>query len=192
MCKHRNGKTDIFPTYYSSTCGGHTESSYNVFGDYFGPLNGVKCEHCQKTAKKDFLNWPAVEYQQSDVTKKLLESYSSMASLGKIESIDEAKITSYGVPGRFTSVKITGSNGKTSYLGGEDLRLCIDPSGTKIRSTYCRIKKSGNKYLFYGGKGFGHGVGLCQYGAQTLARNGKGYKEILSFYYPGSQMKRLY
>ena len=42
------------------------------------------------------------------------------------------------------------------------------------------------------GRGFGHGVGLCQYGAETLARSGKAHQSIIEWYYPGVELVRVY
>jgi len=42
------------------------------------------------------------------------------------------------------------------------------------------------------GRGFGHGVGMCQYGAEYLAEHGKTAEEILRYYYPGVQLVRAY
>lgn len=183
-CKHRDSSTGVFPTYYSSTCGGHTESSYNTFGEYFSPLNGSKCDHCKKTAPSNYMAWGPVTFSESEITAKVFAHYPSIANLEEIESIQMVKTSDYGQEkGRIISFKLIGKNGKDAYLKGEDLRLTIDPSGMKIKSTYCTIKKNGNKYSFTG-KGFGHGVGMCQYGAQAMARDGKDYRQILRFYYP--------
>jgi len=81
---------------------------------------------------------------------------------------------------------------KTAILRAEDMRLAIDPTGTKIQSTSCMILTTGNEFMFVSGKGFGHGVGLCQYGARQMARDGKTAQEILNFYYPNSRIKILY
>ncbi|MGB8227456.1 MAG: SpoIID/LytB domain-containing protein [Sedimentisphaerales bacterium] len=81
---------------------------------------------------------------------------------------------------------------KTAYLRAEDMRLAIDPTGTKIQSTSCTILNTQNEIMFVTGKGFGHGVGLCQYGARQMARDGKTAEQILNFYYPGSRIKILY
>jgi stage II sporulation protein D len=66
-CDLRNSTTGIFPTYYSSTCGGHTESSYNTFGEYFPPLNGTRCEYCAKTALPNYMAWGPVVFSESDI-----------------------------------------------------------------------------------------------------------------------------
>jgi stage II sporulation protein D len=81
---------------------------------------------------------------------------------------------------------------KTAYLRAEDFRLAIDPTGSKIQSTSCIILSLEKEFIFLDGRGFGHGVGLCQYGARQMAREGKTAQQILDFYYPGSRIKILY
>jgi len=58
---------------------------------------------------------------------------------------------------------------------------------TRIKSTWFRIRKSG-RTLTFNGKGYGHGVGLCQWGAKEMAENNFDYSEILSHYYPGTEI----
>ena len=60
VCKHPDGNEDIFPAYYSSTCGGHTENSEHVFGDSFEPLVGVACPYCKDEPRDTFRGrqWP--------------------------------------------------------------------------------------------------------------------------------------
>ncbi|MGA2915114.1 MAG: SpoIID/LytB domain-containing protein [Sedimentisphaerales bacterium] len=82
--------------------------------------------------------------------------------------------------------------GKTMLLRAEDMRLAIDPTGTKIQSMCCTILNTQNEIIFVNGIGFGHGVGLCQYGARQMARDGKTAEQILGYYYPNSRIKILY
>lgn len=190
VCKHPDGKTDIFPTYYSSTCGGHTENSKKVYGgEDFEPLGGVTCPYCRKVAKMSFYYWKAVEFPVDVVSSKLIKKYPKLKKLGKIKNIEPSKVNSFG---RFTSVKLIGENGKNGFLRGEDLRLTIDPTGKKIKSTLCQIVKIDGKFRFYSGRGYGHGVGMCQYGVQGMAREGKKAERILDYYYPGSKLRKIY
>jgi stage II sporulation protein D len=69
--------------------------------------------------------------------------------------------------------------------------LAIDPTGRKLKSTICKIEKLGDKWAFLSGRGWGHGVGMCQYGAEGMARGGKNAKQILWHYYPGSKISTL-
>ncbi len=189
-CKGADGQEGIFPTYFSSTCGGHTQNSKDVFGDSYEALGGVSCTYCRDVAKMSFYFWPIAEYEAGQVSDRLIKRYPKLAELKAIEAIEPVKVSEYGRFGRITSVKLTGKDGKSGYLRGEDLRLTVDPGGTKIRSTVCRIMKMGDKFRFYAGRGYGHGVGMCQCGAQGMARRGKRADQILSYYYPGSKIMR--
>ncbi len=189
-----NEFTEPFPAYYSSACGGHTEDSQNVFGDSFESLKGVDCQFCRTTTRPSLFYWPDVKFDKETVNKNIFEKYPTIQqdldSIKKIEAVKESKYDNNFA--RITSVKLTGSNGKTAFLRAEDLRLAIDSTGSKIQSASCTIISLDNEFIFTAGKGFGHGVGLCQYGAREMARQGKTAEEILSFYYPGCRFKSMY
>ncbi len=192
VCKHSDGTEGIFPTYYSSICGGHTENSRHVFGDSFEPLVGVPCPYCKDVAKLSFFFWPMVQFDKTNVTTRLLQRYPKLKQLGEITNVTASKQSNYGKFSRLTLVKLLGSTGKSDSLRAEDFRLSIDPTGNKLKSTICKIIKWGDKWLFLSGRGWGHGVGMCQYGAEAMAREGKTAKQILSYYYPGSEIVRVY
>jgi stage II sporulation protein D len=192
FCKQANGTELLFPAYYSSTCGGHTENSKHVFGDSFEPLRGVLCSYCKDVAKPSFFFWPMAQFDKSSVTTRLLKKYSKLKQLGEITNISPGKKSNYGKFSRLTLVKLLGSTGKSDFLRAEDLRLTIDPTGRKLRSTICKIIDMGDKWAFLSGRGYGHGVGMCQCGAQAMARQGKTAEQILSYYYPGSKIVRVY
>jgi stage II sporulation protein D len=54
-----------------------------------------------------------------------------------------------------------------------------------------KIEVKDNKIYFYG-KGWGHGVGLCQWGANELTKQGKSFREVIEYYYPKAKIKKLY
>jgi stage II sporulation protein D len=191
-CKQSDGPVDIFPSYYSSACGGHTENSKNVFGDSYETLVGVPCPYCQDVAKPKFFFWPTVQFDKAYVTERLLQRYPQLERLGEIKYITAVSKTDYGEFTRLTKIKLTGSTGKSDYLRAEDFRLAIDPTGRKLRSTICKIVELSNKWAFLSGRGWGHGVGMCQCGAQGMAREGKNTQQILSYYYPGSLIISIY
>lgn len=183
---------DIFPAYYSSTCAGHTENSKNVFGDEHKPLVGVKCEYCLGVSKKEYINWSTVYMTKAQVNEKLIGRYPQLSKLGSIEKISILTKSEYGNLTRLTRIKLEGKDGVSDTLRAEDFRLALDPSGSKIKSAAFRIHTTGNGWAFADGKGFGHGVGMCQSGAQGLARKGQSAWQILGYYYPDSQIKKLY
>jgi stage II sporulation protein D len=188
ICGQSDGTEDIFPAYYSSTCGGHTENSQNVFGDSFEPLSGVPCPYCRDVAKPTLFFWPMQKFDKTYVSKALLRRYPKLKRLREIKNITAARQTDYGSFSRLTMVKLTGSNGKSNLLRAEDFRLAIDPTGRKFKSTICQIANLGGKWAFLSGRGWGHGVGMCQCGAQAMARRGRTASQILSHYYPGSRI----
>lgn len=196
ICKGASGTEDIFPTYYSSICGGYTENSQNVFGDSFEALTSVACSYCKDVAKPHFFFWPMAQFDKTNVSDRLLQRYPKLKQLGKITNIRAARQSNYQGDyekySRLTMVELFGSNGKSDFLRAEDFRLSVDPTGRKIKSAICQIADWGDKWAFLSGRGFGHGVGMCQTGAQGMARQGITANEILEFYYRGSRIIRIY
>ncbi len=192
-CRHEDGRYDIFPAYYSSACGGHTANSTSVFGGKsLEPLKGVPCPWCKEIAKPKFFFWPMITFDAQSITESIISRYPSLGKLGKIRKIEPNRKSNYGSFARITSVRLAGSTGKKGFLRAEDLRLTIDPTGTKIKSTICRILNHAGKITFSAGRGYGHGVGLCQCGAQALARKGKTERQILAHYFPASRIENVY
>ena len=192
LCNHLDGTEQVFPTYYSSSCGGHTENSKYVFGGSFEPLAGVPCPYCKDTAKPSFFFWPMVQFDKANVTAKLFQRYPKLKQLGEIKDIMAVRQSNYEKFSRLTLVKLLGSTGKSDFLRAEDFRLTVDPTGRKVRSTICRITDMGDKWAFLSGRGYGHGVGMCQCGAQAMARSGKTARQILLYYYPRSKIVSVY
>lgn len=192
ICRQPAGTEDILPAYYSSICGGHTENSQHVFGDSFESLRGVDCPYCKEVAKLDLFFWPMAQFDQSDVTARLMQRFAELKPLGEIVGIKPAEQSDYGTFARLTSVQLIGSTGKSHFLRAENLRLTIDPGGQELKSTICLIVKWDGKWAFLAGRGWGHGVGMCQHGAEGMARQGKNAGAILQHYYPGSKISRAY
>ncbi len=192
VCRQSDGSSDLFPAYYSSACGGHTENSKYVFGDSFRPLAGVACPYCRDVTKPSFFFWPMVAFDKDAVTKTILQRYPKLKHLGRITNITAVRQSSYEDFSRLLLVKLVGSTGKSGFLRAEDLRLSIDPTGNKLRSTICQIVNMQGKWAFLSGRGYGHGVGMCQCGAQGMARKAKSTTQILLHYYPDSEIVRLY
>ena len=181
-----DGRELIIPAYYSSSCGGHTEVAENVFGgEQIAPLCGVQCKYCAGVARRSNYYWKPVTMTMRQISEKLIKRY---PTLKKLRRISDFKVSKLGYKGRAVRVRLIGKNGKTDTVRGEDFRLTLDPTGRKIKSAVFTVEKKGNRVTFQNGMGFGHGVGLCQCGAQGMARKGKTYKDILSYYFPESKL----
>ena len=181
-----DGQELIIPAYYSSSCGGHTEAAQNVFGGKpVASLRGVRCRYCAGVARRSNFYWKPITMTMGQISEKLMRRY---PTLEKLEAISDFKVSKLGYKGRAVRVRLIGKNGETDTVRGEDFRLTLDPTGRKIKSAIFTVEKKGNLVTFQNGLGFGHGVGLCQCGTQGMARKGKTYKDILSFYYPKSKL----
>ena len=98
-----------------------------------------------------------------------------------------------GKSGRIWKLKIVGT--KKTFTIGKELEIRRTLSDTHLLSSAFEVEKiatsEGNKFILHG-KGWGHGVGLCQIGAAVMGEQGKTYDEILLFYYRGAQIQKIY
>jgi stage II sporulation protein D len=182
----------LFPAYYSSVCGGHTANSEDIFGESYAALKGVACPYCKDVAKLGMFYWPTAQFDRATVTRQLAQRYPKLEALGQIKDITVLAQQDYGEFSRLTRIRLTGETGKTDTLRGEDLRLAIDPSGRKIKSMICHVVPWGDGWAFLSGRGWGHGAGMCQCGAEGLARSGSKVDQILQYYYPGCEVVSVY
>ncbi len=190
VCRQGDGEK-IFPTYYSSTCGGHTEDSSHVFGDSYETLRGVPCPYCEDVTRRSFFQWPTVSFASAEASRRIIQRYPRFKSLERIVAIEPHEVSEYEGFKRNCSLLLVGVNGRSKTLRAEDMRLTVDRTGRKIKSNSYEITFRGNRFVFSGGRGFGHAVGMCQYGAEGMARKGKDFKTILSHYFPGSSIRRI-
>ena len=91
----------------------------------------------------------------------------------------------YGVSGRIVMMQITGTDG--SLILGKELMIRRLLSDTHLKSSAIEITDRGD-YFEINGRGWGHGVGLCQIGAARMALEGATAEEILKYYYPGCKI----
>jgi stage II sporulation protein D len=91
--------------------------------------------------------------------------------------------------GRVTSFVLKTDKGDITVKANA-LRNWINP--TRIKSLLCRVRRKGNNDFVFYGRGWGHGVGLSQYGASRLAKTGRKHQQILAAYYPGTKVGKMY
>jgi len=188
----------VFPAYFCSTCGGHTEPAANVFTangtalEQVSALRGATCPWCRRTSRPEWFAWPPVRIEIDDAYKRLLERYPRLERLQGLATIEATQVSRYDDFSRVIRVDLVGTNGRRQWLEAENLRLALDPTGRRLRSCAFTIRQDGSTLVFENGRGFGHGVGLCQYGALGMARAGKTAADILAWYYPGARQRRVY
>jgi stage II sporulation protein D len=97
-------------------------------------------------------------------------------------------VSARSASGRAERVEVE-AGGRTASVSAVDLRRKL--GWARLPSLAFDVRPAGGAFAFEG-RGRGHGAGLCQWGAAGLAREGKGYREILAHYYPGAEVVRMY
>ncbi len=162
---------------YHSTCGGRTEDAYDVWGRKYPYLVSIKCRYC---ADSPYRRWKK--------QIKISVLYSSLRRAGyMIDGLKAIQVLERSRSKRIKTLRIIGDSGSVA-MKGTDFRKAVGYS--EIPSTAFEAHKDGDSFVFIG-KGSGHGVGLCQYGARGMALAGKNYREILRYYYPGTTLTKL-
>jgi stage II sporulation protein D len=166
----------IFAAYHS-TAAGPTEDAAYVWSMDLPYLKGVECPFDMESPR---YQW------RTDVSLPLLEQRLREEDypVGIIASIDPV---SYSPSGRVAQIRILHSGGEL-FLRGEDLRRVV--GYTMLASTMFDLELTGLRIQFTG-RGAGHGVGLCQWGAKVLAERGYNAGTILRYYYPGTEIRAL-
>lgn len=164
----------VFPAYFSATCAGHTEASSALWKIDILPLKGVVCGFCKDSPH---FNWHYV---------LTLDEIQERLAQGGIETgrIKDLAISGRNDSGRVKDLKIITAD-KEMTVAVKDFRNIIGVN--IIRSTRFTVSVIGQDAVFEGA-GWGHGVGLCQWGAYFMAKQGRTHDEILTYYYPGSQI----
>jgi stage II sporulation protein D len=146
----------------------------------------VSCDHC-RIAPEPTYQWGPVNLPLEEIRRKLALSRQALKAWNRLTDIRITERTEHGRPLEITLVS---NSGKKSEWLAERFRLALAP--TRIRSTAFDLKIVDDMAVFENGKGFGHGVGLCQWGLEGQARKGVPAGTILRNYYPGSQLTRVY
>lgn len=156
----------VIEAFYHSTSGGMTEDPEEVFGKSYPYLTPVKgsCE------TSPYWMWER-RIPVEELDKAL-----------NVSGITNLKISSLTSTGRVKTVEVT-HNGGPMTVKATDLRKLL--GWNRLPSTKFTLTREGGAYVF-DGQGYGHGVGLCQWSALEMARNGMNYRDILGYFYPGT------
>ena len=98
-------------------------------------------------------------------------------------------VNPYGRPVRFL---VTDVKGNRYALSGEEFRWSVNAGGVVLNSSFVKPVNEGDSVQFVEGHGWGHGVGMCQWCAQTYAEHGVAHEDIVLKSFPGAELKRAY
>jgi len=190
---------------FSKCCGGTTELFSTCWQDvdpeYLASFHDPYCGRASKEVLSTVLNsydLTTVGYYRWEVTYTAAELADIVRErtgedFGNILAIEPLR---RGPSGRIFKLRITGS--KLTRVIGKELEIRRTLSHTHLYSSAFEVESSGfagpegPATWTFRGRGWGHGVGLCQIGAAVMASEGHTYQEILSFYFPGSRLVTLY
>jgi stage II sporulation protein D len=162
----------IFAAYHSDS-GGYTESSGLVWGGTYPYLKGVSDPYSSGAPNHEWV----VRLDLAAFANRLRRSGHLVTNVTEIE------VTEATASGRAALVRVAGAHG-VLLLKGAELRSIL---GAELRSTLFTVRLISNDppQVEFLGRGYGHGVGLSQWGARGMAEAGRRYREILSYYYSG-------
>ncbi len=169
---------ELINAHYHACCGGYTASSAAVWGESFPYLVARADPFCKDSPYYDW-EW---KFQARKLRQLLRKKGLLLGKLYRIQPL------SFDQSGRVKQLKIQYRGGE-KYLKGTEFRRLVGPD--KLKSTLFKVVRYANYFVFTG-KGSGHGVGMCQWGAKGMAEKGYGTNEILQFYYPGTTVELRY
>lgn len=165
---------------YSSSSGGHTASNEDVWNSSPVPYLRGRKDPWDREAPHHEWSW-SVEREALD---RVIENRFDV----RPRSID---VRDRSRDGRAARIRIDARRGDDVNVPGGTFRSAVVAAfGVRsLRSTFFNVEKKGDQYVFEG-HGYGHGVGLSQWGAHGMSLAGRSYREILEFYYRDISLER--
>ncbi len=195
----------LLRTYYSSTCGGEQASAKDTFptagANAFNlakPLQAQKREHFCQTAGR--YRW-TVTRNDVELSKRIRTWGLNVGHPAKgIGRLTDCEVLTKNVTGRPIDYRLTDDRGQTIKIKAEELRNACNctVSGLPDLTRDTRVS-SGDLEMHFAatevtinGKGFGHGVGMCQYCAKGMAEKGWDWPSMMKLFYPGAGTMKAY
>lgn len=168
--------------YFHAACGGITANIASLWGvDAPEYLRGVRDDYCAMM--------PHRRWEQTIPAAQLAKALQSDERTDVGAQLKNISVSKRDATGRAEWLTIDGA--RQVKVRGWDFKLIVGRSlgWQMIKSSRFEVSRAGDAFVFRGG-GFGHGLGLCQEGSHVMARRGMNYRQILSFYFPGTRMVR--
>jgi len=162
--------------YFGKDCGGHTASPGEIW-PHAKPVSYLPSQPDRFCTMDGGKEW-ASEISRAELTAALAKH--GLAAPGW----HNITVAQRGESGRAVTIKID-----EAEIDADEFRLAVGESlgWKKIPSTWFEVGHQGDGFAFHG-RGWGHGVGLCQKGAAVMAQQGRSVQEILAQYFPGTRV----
>lgn len=167
----------IFPAFFHATCAGKTEDADELWDINLPCLKSVDCGFC--------VGSPHFKWAKTLEFKEIIDKLNAAGY--NLKSLEDVQIIERNNSGRVRALSLT-SGAKKTIMPGKDFRLIMGPK--EIRSLNFKMEVNDTAVNFFG-FGWGHGVGMCQWGAYFMSKRGYKYQSILQFYYPGAKIGEI-
>ena len=195
----------VLRAYYSSTSGGRSGAAADTWPTTAGfeynldaPIQSYAVVHASEASRLH--RWQVVR-TTDDVTRRLRAwGHAAGHTLKNARAVTNITVHRTNRVGRPAAYRVGERNGVRHVLSAEQLRIALnhnakvltDVTGDqRVRSGDIEVTAAGSR-LVIRGRGFGHGVGMCQFSAQALAKRGWTAEAILKNFYPGASLERAY
>jgi stage II sporulation protein D len=165
---------------YFSSSGGHTTNNEHVWSG--APLPYLRGVPDPYDAASPYSTWTS-RVSRTKLLRALTRRFGGpVTGIGPGERAPE---------GRFRTVVLYGGGGRTRHVPANQFRSAVAGAFgvSALRSAFFEVDREGSQYVFTG-KGFGHGVGMSQFGARGQALAGRRHDEILAFYFGGTRLEQ--
>ncbi len=165
----------ILPAYFHACCGGMTQDASVLWKINVAPLKGVPCVFCKDAPH---MNW------KNNMRLKVIQDLLNTKGY-KMGLIKEISVKQRDRSNRVVSLDVIGRGNEQLTIKADELRELLGPNTLKSNNYDIEMK---GYYVDFIGHGWGHGVGMCQWGARGMAMQQFSYNQILNYYYPGAQI----
>ena len=167
---------EVLPAYFHADSGGHTEEAHNVWRNnvFLGAVRDIASRGPHSHWRRDF--------SAKELVKKL--------RIPRCE-LKDLQVESRHLSGRAQNMKVICQN-KNYFVQAQTFRRQL--GFFRLKSTWFdveKVKRKGNVYFSFHGRGFGHGVGMSQWGARKMAQEKRDYRRILHHYYPRAELSGM-
>jgi stage II sporulation protein D len=168
-------------TYYHANCGGTTEDGRFILANDEQRAPYLKQHSDTYCIRNGAGQW------RSEVSKRELQRALAAEGINVPGQLHAVAVLQHTPSGRVEFLTVAGSHSIT--VPGLTFRSAVGHNigWDRLKSNWYDVRVEGDRVVFHG-RGLGHGVGLCQVGAEVMGEEGRSYREILSFYYPGTRL----
>jgi stage II sporulation protein D len=178
-----DGGGRLVDAYFHAICGGATADMESLWGVPSPPyLRGVRDDYCR--------NMPNATWTDTISLKDLSRALRTDPRTDPGRFIKSISITKHDRSGRAETIEVRGEHVRS--VRGWDFKMTVGRilGWNVLKSSWFDIVRSGDSFIFHG-RGFGHGLGMCQEGAHVMAKHGFRYTQILEHYFPATTVSRF-